>query len=56
MIYTMGKVLKLKDFTTLFQLTNFINEQDVEQEDIQDINTSLNGAVALLYWVKVEQK
>lgn len=56
MIHNMKKVLKLKDFTTLFQLTNFINQEEVEQADIQDINTSLNGAVALLYWVKVEQK
>lgn len=56
MTHIMGKVLKIKDFHTLFQLTNFINEAEVEQEDIQDINTSLNGAVALLYWVKVEQK
>ncbi len=56
MIHVMGKVLKIKDFQTLFQLTNFINVENVEKEDIQDINTSLNGAVALLYWVKVEQK
>ena len=56
MIHTMKKVLKIKSFHNLFQLTNFINEEDVEQGDIQDINTSLNGAVILLYWGKVEEK
>lgn len=48
------RILKLKDFTSLFQLTNFVNGEIVEKEDIQDINTSLNGTIILLYWVKVE--
>lgn len=47
------RVLKLQTFDTLRNLPIFINNEKIEQSDIQDIITSLNGTTSLLYWVNV---
>lgn len=44
------KVLKIESFSSLTQLTSFINYRGIAKEDIQDISTSLNGSTILLYW------